>query len=166
MHYIAFVNALISCLSHTTICWSIFIYILYIATQCFGSDPSQFPSSNLFAAAGDGIWDNGASCGRQYLVRCISASLPGTCVQGQTIQIRIIDYIGTAPSLPSVNGSTIVLSRTAFQTIANSSVVTSINIEFQQVWWYGKWLGLIRVHLPHGMKIVARERRIIRWIKW
>lgn len=106
---------------------------IYVATQCFGSDPSQFPSSNLFAAAGDGIWDNGASCGRQYLVRCISASKPRTCIQGQTIQIRIIDYIGTAPSLPSVNGTTIVLSRTAFQTIANSSVdVASINIEFQQ----------------------------------
>ncbi|KAG2718663.1 hypothetical protein I3843_03G221900 [Carya illinoinensis] len=106
----------------------------YSPTQCFGSDPSQFPSSNLFAAAGDGIWDNGASCGRQYLVRCISASKPRTCIQGQTIQIRIIDYIGTAPSLPSVNGTTIVLSRTAFQTIANSSVdVASINIEFQQV---------------------------------
>lgn len=103
-----------------------------IATACYGSDPSQFPSSNLFAAAGDGIWDNGASCGRQYLVRCISASKPGTCVQGQTIQIRIIDYVGTAPSLPSLNGTTMVLSKTAFQTIANASVVDFINVEFQQ----------------------------------
>ncbi|KAK9268518.1 hypothetical protein L1049_000271 [Liquidambar formosana] len=52
----------------------------YIPTVCYGNDPTQFPSSNLFAAAGDGIWDNGAACGRQYLVRCISASQPGTCV--------------------------------------------------------------------------------------
>ncbi|KAF5459114.1 hypothetical protein F2P56_023095 [Juglans regia] len=104
----------------------------YSPTACYGSDPSQLPSSNLFAAAGDGIWDNGASCGRQYLVRCISASQPGTCVQGQTIQIRIIDSVGSAPSLPSSNGTTMVLSTTAFQTIANASVVAFINIEFQQ----------------------------------
>ncbi|RVX11105.1 hypothetical protein CK203_013325 [Vitis vinifera] len=45
----------------------------YLPTICYGNDASEFPSSNLFAAAGDGIWDNGASCGRQYLVRCISA---------------------------------------------------------------------------------------------
>uniref|UniRef100_A0A7N2L528 Uncharacterized protein n=1 Tax=Quercus lobata TaxID=97700 RepID=A0A7N2L528_QUELO len=30
----------------------------YSPTACYGSDASQFPSRNLFAAAGDGIWDN------------------------------------------------------------------------------------------------------------
>ncbi|MBA0777419.1 hypothetical protein Gotri_005439, partial [Gossypium trilobum] len=63
---------------------------IYVTTACFGEDQTQFPSSNLFAAAGDGIWDNGASCGRQYLVRCISASQPGTCVPDQTIQVKIV----------------------------------------------------------------------------
>ncbi|KAA8525366.1 hypothetical protein F0562_007216 [Nyssa sinensis] len=48
----------------------------YLPTACFGNDPSQFPSSNLFATASEGIWDNGAACGRQYLVRCISAVVP------------------------------------------------------------------------------------------
>merc|ERR1712071_127038 len=104
----------------------------YLPTTCYGNDASQFPSSNLFAAAGDGIWDNGASCGRQYLVRCISASVRNTCVQDQTIQIKIVDYVGSAPSLPSLNDTTMVLSETAFGAIANSSV-GSINIEFQQV---------------------------------
>ncbi|KAL7239793.1 hypothetical protein ACSBR2_005629 [Camellia fascicularis] len=101
------------------------------ATACYGSDPSQFPSSNLFAAAGDGIWDNGASCGRQYLVRCISATAPETCVVDQTVQIRVVDYVPTAASNPSAGGTTIVLSKTAFGAIANSSAA-SINIEFQQ----------------------------------
>lgn len=104
---------------------------MYAATTCYGNDPTQFPSSNLFAAAGDGIWDNGASCGRQYLVRCISAVDPGTCVIGQTIQIIIVDYASQAPSQPSAPGKTMVLSDTAFGTIANSSA-QSINIEFQQ----------------------------------
>ncbi|THG12846.1 hypothetical protein TEA_018640 [Camellia sinensis var. sinensis] len=102
------------------------------ATACYGSDPSQFPSSNLFAAVGDGIWDNGASCGRQYLVRCISATAPETCVVDQTVQIRVVDYVPTAASNPSAGGTTIVLSKTAFGAIANSSAAL-INIEFQQL---------------------------------
>uniref|UniRef100_F6HH64 Expansin-like EG45 domain-containing protein n=1 Tax=Vitis vinifera TaxID=29760 RepID=F6HH64_VITVI len=104
----------------------------YLPTICYGNDASEFPSSNLFAAAGDGIWDNGASCGRQYLVRCISATQPGTCVPDQTIQIKVVDYAPSAPSTPSADGTTIVLSETAFGIIANSTA-TAINIEFQQV---------------------------------
>ncbi|XWS27192.1 hypothetical protein CRYUN_Cryun26dG0093900 [Craigia yunnanensis] len=103
----------------------------YIPTACFGNDVSQFPTSNLFAAAGDGIWDNGASCGRQYLVRCISAATPGTCNPSQTIQIKIVDRADTSVSRPSRKGATIVLSTTAFGAIANPSAA-SVNIEFQQ----------------------------------
>ncbi|XVE54359.1 hypothetical protein DITRI_Ditri03aG0074400 [Diplodiscus trichospermus] len=104
----------------------------YLPTACYSDDQTQFPSSNLFAAAGDGIWDNGASCGRQYLVRCISASRPGTCVPDQTIQVKIVDYAPTAQSPPSAQSTTIVLSETAFGGITNLAV-DSINIEFQQV---------------------------------
>ncbi|KAM7509430.1 hypothetical protein LguiA_019883 [Lonicera macranthoides] len=101
------------------------------ATTCYGSDPTQFPSSNLFGAAGDGIWDNGASCGRQYLVRCISANANDTCIPEQTIQIRIVDYALLLPSAPSAAGATIILSDTAFGVIADSTA-PSINIEFQR----------------------------------
>ncbi|XP_031407533.1 EG45-like domain containing protein isoform X4 [Punica granatum] len=103
----------------------------YTPTACYGNDPSQFPSSNLFGAAGDGIWDNGAACGRQYLVRCISATVAGTCNPSQTIQVRIVDRAATSGSRPSREGATIVLSTTAFGSIANPSA-TSINVEFQQ----------------------------------
>ncbi|KAK3025737.1 hypothetical protein RJ639_042506 [Escallonia herrerae] len=99
----------------------------YLPTACYGNDQSQFPASNLFAAAGEGIWDNGASCGRQYLVRCISATTPNTCIQGQTIQIRIVDHV-TKPA--SADGTTMVLSETAFGTIANATAA-SMNVEFQ-----------------------------------
>ncbi|XP_010048996.2 EG45-like domain containing protein [Eucalyptus grandis] len=104
----------------------------YTPTACFGNDPSQFPSSNLFAAAGEGIWDNGASCGRQYLVRCISASVSGTCIPSQTIQVRIVDRALSSSSRPSSSGATIVLSTTAFGTIAKSSAA-AVNVEYQQV---------------------------------
>ncbi|KAM7259203.1 hypothetical protein ACFE04_014944 [Oxalis oulophora] len=103
----------------------------YLPTECYGIDASQFPTSNLFGAAGGGIWDNGAACGRQYLVRCISASVEDTCVEGETIQIRIVDFAETSTSRPLVDGTTIVLSDTAFQTIANQNYDSSINVEYQ-----------------------------------
>ncbi|KAL3745065.1 hypothetical protein ACJRO7_014213 [Eucalyptus globulus] len=109
----------------------------YQPTECYGGEPSQFPSSDLFAAAGDGVWDNGAACGRQYLVRCISASKSGTCIPERTIQIKIVDYALSSTSAAaafkqSVTGATLVLSQTAFRTIANPCVA-SVNVEFQQV---------------------------------
>ncbi|KAK6927488.1 RlpA-like protein, double-psi beta-barrel domain [Dillenia turbinata] len=104
----------------------------YLPNDCYGNDSSQFPPNNYFALAGDGIWDNGAACGRQYEVRCISAAKPRTCVPGQTIQIKVVDYALSSSSRPSANGATIVLSTTAFQDIARSSA-SSINVEFQQV---------------------------------
>ncbi|XP_038698892.1 EG45-like domain containing protein isoform X1 [Tripterygium wilfordii] len=109
--------------------WVMHICIYYAATACFGSEESQFPTNDLFAAAGEGIWDNGASCGRQYLVRCISASNPTTCFPEQTIQIRIVDRAQNVSSGPD---PTIVLSDAAYSAIADPSADT-INIEFQQV---------------------------------
>ncbi|KAL6212127.1 hypothetical protein ACLB2K_017348 [Fragaria x ananassa] len=103
----------------------------YLPTSCFGSDASQFPSSNLFGSAGEGIWDNGAACGRQYLVSCISAAVPKTCIPGKTIQIKIVDRALSSVSRPSRNDATMVLSTTAFAAIANSSA-SFVNVEFQQ----------------------------------
>ncbi|KAF9662164.1 hypothetical protein SADUNF_Sadunf18G0024800 [Salix dunnii] len=104
----------------------------YLPTACYGNSLSQFPSSNMFAAAGEGIWDNGAACGRQYLVRCISAAVPRACRPDQIIQVRIVDRAQTSRSRPSSNGATVVLSSTAFGTIADPSA-RLINVEFQQV---------------------------------
>ncbi|XXG55991.1 hypothetical protein AAC387_Pa03g3530 [Persea americana] len=104
----------------------------YLPTECYGTDTSQFPANNLFAAAGEGIWDNGASCGREYLVRCLSAAAPNACIDGQTIQIMIVDYVDSLNSSPSRNGTTMILSSNAFAMIADQSAA-EINIEFQQV---------------------------------
>ena len=103
------------------------------ATACFGGDSSQFTPNNLFAAAGEGIWDNGASCGREYLVRCLSSAVPGACTDGDpTIQVTVVDQAdGLVNSLPSAFGTTLVLSRTAFAMIANLSS-SEINIEFTE----------------------------------
>lgn len=102
----------------------------YLPTACFGSDQDQFPSSNLFATAGEQIWDNGAACGRQYLVRCISARVPRTCIPGQIIQVRIVDRTLTSVSRPSRADTSITLSTTAYGMIADRSKANFINVEF------------------------------------
>ncbi|XP_030467308.1 EG45-like domain containing protein isoform X3 [Syzygium oleosum] len=104
----------------------------YTPTACFGYDPLQFPSSFLFAAAGEGIWDNGAACGRQYWVRCVSADRPKTCNPAQLVQVRIVDRALSTVSRSSLDHATIVLSKTAFEAIANPSA-SSVNVEFVQV---------------------------------
>ncbi|KAL5074316.1 hypothetical protein RYX36_013300 [Vicia faba] len=44
----------------------------YIPTSCDGSRREQFPPGNIFVAVNEGLWDNGAACGRRYRVRCVS----------------------------------------------------------------------------------------------
>ena len=94
------------------------------ATACYGNDMSKFPSSSLFASAGDGIWDNGAACGRQYFVKCLSAQIPGICKADQIIKVKVVDKA-------SRNGEILVLSTIAFGAIANPSAVW-VNIEFAE----------------------------------
>ncbi|GMH30710.1 hypothetical protein Nepgr_032553 [Nepenthes gracilis] len=97
----------------------------YVPTVCYGNDKSVFPSNNLFAAAGDSVWDNGAACGRRYLVRCLSAAVPRVCLNA-SIEIPILDYAGDSVR------STMVLSKTAFAKIATPKA-DSMNIEFQEL---------------------------------
>ncbi|XP_038972455.1 EG45-like domain containing protein [Phoenix dactylifera] len=104
----------------------------YLPTVCYGRDQEQFPASGLFAAAGEGIWDNGASCGRQYLVRCLSSATPNACIKNQTIQVKVLDRGKMLNSMPSKNGTTMVLSNAAFRMIA-SQAARVINVEFRQV---------------------------------
>ncbi|KAF8035953.1 hypothetical protein BT93_C1854 [Corymbia citriodora subsp. variegata] len=42
------------------------------STRGKGYNLDQFPEGGYFIAASDGLWDNGAACGRRYCVRCIS----------------------------------------------------------------------------------------------
>ncbi|XP_065850402.1 EG45-like domain containing protein [Euphorbia lathyris] len=104
----------------------------YLPTACFGNDQSQFPTDNMFAAAGEGLWDNGASCGRSYLVKCISASSTTICDTSKTIQVKIVDRAQTSVSKPSANGAIIVLSDVAFSQFTNSPA-SVVNVEFRQV---------------------------------
>ncbi|KAL5976996.1 hypothetical protein ACLOJK_021334 [Asimina triloba] len=102
------------------------------ATACYGRDESAFPANKLFAAASDGIWDNGAACGREYEVRCLSGPLRQACQVGTTIQVTVVDYMETSVSRPARPGSTLALSVNAFAMITNTSVPSQVvNVEFQ-----------------------------------
>lgn len=102
------------------------------ATACYGQDSTAFPSNNLFAAAGEGIWNNGAACGRQYTVSCVSAPPPNTCVSGTTVTVKIVDRASTAVYHPSTTGTTLVLSTAAFNQLVKPFTATSINVQFEQ----------------------------------
>lgn len=110
---------------------------MYLATACAGFDQSIFPPDNLFAAAGEGIWDNGASCGRLYQVRCINAERRRACSDPRKIiLVRIVDRAQTSVSRPVRNGAAVVLSVDAFNAIANPQQ-DLINVEFiQRVSYY------------------------------
>lgn len=106
----------------------------YYPTECYGGDPSQFPSSGLFAAVGDQLWDNGIACGRQYLLECINGT---QCIPGHTIQITIVDYALTSSSAAaaykqSVTGAPFVLSETTFRAIAHM-FADGITVQYRQV---------------------------------
>ncbi|XP_010046391.2 EG45-like domain containing protein 2 [Eucalyptus grandis] len=102
----------------------------YERTECYGEGSLQFPVSNLFMAVGDGLWDLGAACGREYELRCIgdAQSGPGGCKPGaNNIRVKVVDYalsVESSAAAPrqSVTGTDLVLSWPAFEAIASPSV--------------------------------------------
>ncbi|XP_030446110.2 EG45-like domain containing protein [Syzygium oleosum] len=113
----------------------------YLPTVCNGDDPSQLPSNGMFAAAGDELWDNGAACGREYTVRCVSLSrsIPGNCTDDDPIRVKIIDWARSSKSAAAASaskqageegGAALVLSERAFKSIAKP-FADSIGVEYQ-----------------------------------
>ncbi|KAJ1438262.1 RlpA-like protein, double-psi beta-barrel domain [Sesbania bispinosa] len=128
----------------------------YIPNSC-GLMRHSFRVTTCLLAAGEGVWDNGAACGRQYVVSCTSAAAPGTCIPGQTIQVVIVDRALTLASQPSMDGTSMVLSGPAFQTIATPSTA-SINIDFKMnnVTFYDNGIDDVTFCLPHYRLIEER----------
>lgn len=98
--------------------------VLCPATQCYGNRQDQFPPGNLFVAVSEGLWDNGAACGRRYRMRCLSGTNK-PCKDG-TIDVEVVDICRRKPC-----SSTIILSRDAFAAISRYPN-RKINIEYIQ----------------------------------
>ncbi|URE42096.1 EG45-like domain containing protein [Musa troglodytarum] len=107
------------------------------ATKCPGYTEDQLPENGLFVAAGNGVWDNGAACGRKYQLRCLSG-LRRPCKDG-SIVVEVVDFCRLSPC-----PSTFVLSNRAFDAVSKIPN-TKINVEYAQ---YESSLRLS--FLPHG----------------
>lgn len=93
------------------------------ATQCDGNREDQFPPGNLFVAVSEGLWDQGAACGRRYRVRCISGRRR-PCKRG-TIDVKVVDLCHKSPC-----PSTLLMSKDAFAAISRPTA--KVNIEYIQ----------------------------------
>ncbi|KAL5698046.1 hypothetical protein ACHQM5_029133 [Ranunculus cassubicifolius] len=96
----------------------------YIPTRCRGNNPDQFPEGGLFVAASNGIWDNGAACGRRYRMRCISG--PRRPCKDDTIVVEVVDVCKRNPC-----PATLLLSNRAFNAISRNPDAR-INVEYAQ----------------------------------
>ena len=108
--------------------WFIFYSNLCAATKCNGNRVDQFPPGNLFVSVSEGLWDNGAACGRRYRLRCLSGN-NNPCKDG-TIDVRVVDLCRKSPC-----PSTILLSSDAFSAVS-SSPTSKINVEYITYWFY------------------------------
>ncbi|XP_062098275.1 EG45-like domain containing protein [Humulus lupulus] len=97
----------------------------YLPTKCKGNDQEQFPEDGYFVAVSDGLWDNGASCGRRYQMRCISG--PKRPCKGGSIVVQVVDFCRSNPC-----GTTLQLSNKAFDAISTSPNAR-INVEYAQI---------------------------------
>ncbi|KAA8521549.1 hypothetical protein F0562_012222 [Nyssa sinensis] len=96
----------------------------YTPTKCNGNRQDQFPPGNLFVAVSEGLWDNGAACGRRYRLRCLSGN-NRPCKDG-TIEVKVVDFCSKRPC-----PSTTIMSNDAFAAVSHSSDA-KINIEYIQ----------------------------------
>ncbi|CAD6335688.1 unnamed protein product [Miscanthus lutarioriparius] len=97
---------------------------VYTPSACYGYQDE----GTMIAAASDGLWDNGAACGRMYQVSCAGGTnaTPNPC-KGGSVTVKIVDR---CPS-PGCQ-ATLDLSQEAFNTIGNLDA-GKILINYNQV---------------------------------
>nr|AFK33398.1 unknown [Lotus japonicus] len=98
----------------------------YIPTACDGNRREQFPPGNIFAAVNEGLWDNGAACGRRYRVRCVSGH--NKPCKGGSVDVKVVDSCAAGSSC----SNTLFLSNDAFAAISRFPNA-KINIEYTQI---------------------------------
>lgn len=96
----------------------------HAATACGGNRVGQFPPGNLFVAVNEGLWDNGAACGRRYRIRCVSGN--NRPCKGGSIDVKVVD---SCPGSSCPN--TLLMSNDAFAAISRFPHA-KINVEYTQ----------------------------------
>ncbi|XAR66943.1 hypothetical protein NMG60_11013333 [Bertholletia excelsa] len=87
----------------------------YLPSSCYGENSAELPGDMLFAAAGAGIWSDGAACGSIVHVKSID--------DDEIFKVKIVDYIGTASSPVSAPNTAVALPRPTFKNITGSSAL-------------------------------------------
>ncbi|GFP95798.1 eg45-like domain containing protein 2 [Phtheirospermum japonicum] len=99
----------------------------YLPTKCYGNRQDQFPPGNLFVAVKEGLWDNGAACGRRYRLRCLSGKNKPCINVSNLIDVKVVDLCKIRRPCPS----TMLLSADAFAALSRRPNAM-INIEYTQ----------------------------------
>lgn len=86
--------------------------IIRVSISNFGSQKSTV----FAAAAGEAIWENGASCGQIFIVSCINP-----CTSRDAFKVMIVDRAST-------KGDALLLPKRVYEEIANPSA-PSISIQ-------------------------------------
>lgn len=104
----------------------------YTPTAC---PSTPIPTDGLFVAVGEGLWDNGAACGRKYQIRCASSAGHRGICKGPTVEVVVVDREATSKSRPTPGGSAMALNTLVYDTIANGGGKnpTFVTIEFRAV---------------------------------
>ena len=97
---------------------------LCAATACGGDSRDQFPPGNLFVSVSEGLWDNGAACGRRYRIRCVSGK--NRPCKRSSVDVKVVDFCATSPC-----PDTLLMSNDAFAAISRFPKA-KINIEYTQ----------------------------------
>lgn len=84
-------------------------FLFLAASACYGDKWKGV----LIAAAGDQLWNNGAICGKNFIVKCTGPTkpVPRPCT-GKSMTVTIVDHY------PEYD-ETLALSRETFDVIAN-----------------------------------------------
>lgn len=96
------------------------------ATACDGNRRDQFPPGNLFVSVSEGLWDNGAACGRRYRIRCVSGRNRPCKNPNASVDVKVVDFCAKSPC-----PNTLLMSKDAFTAISRFSNA-QINIEYTQ----------------------------------
>uniref|UniRef100_A0A7N0TFZ6 Expansin-like EG45 domain-containing protein n=1 Tax=Kalanchoe fedtschenkoi TaxID=63787 RepID=A0A7N0TFZ6_KALFE len=99
----------------------------YVPTLCYGHRHDKFPPGSRFVAVSEGLWDNGAACGRKYRLRCLSG--PERACKKRTIDVTVVDL---CPHTKCPSSAALALSNKAFASISRCHGDQRIIVEYME----------------------------------
>lgn len=105
----------------------------YYPTECNTPVETMERLNYRYVQVSEGLWDNGAVCGKTLLIRCLSGSASRNPCTRNTIEAVIV---GRCPNGVCAVGNTNVLMRITaerYSSLVNSREAAWVNIEFARL---------------------------------